>query len=165
MKLILSFIMTTALLSATNCVNLNVGNAALTTSILCKPVTITPVVQQLSLTLPTLQIPTSSAIKCSLPTVAPTPAPVINCTPTPVVVECTPTPVSVQCAPKQVVTQCAPPVTPICTPTPVIECPAPTPKCPTPTPSLPNCAAPEPGSFALLGAGLLTAGLARKFRK
>ncbi len=164
MKLILSFIMTTALLSATNCVNLNVGNAALTNSILCKPVTLPSPVQVLSLTLPTLQIPTSSAIKCSLPVVAPTPAPVINCTPTPVTVECTPTPVSVQCAPKQVVTQCAPPVTPICAPAPVIECPSsPAPKCP--TPSIPNCAAPEPGSFALLGAGLLAAGFIRKFRQ
>ncbi len=109
MKFILSFLTATTLLSAGSSSNLNLGNAALTPTVLCTPSN--------------------------------------NLTP--------PAPVVFQCAPL--------PVTPPKSPVPVIPVPnTPGSKCPDPTPT---SATPEPSSYALLGAGLMTAGLARKFRK
>jgi hypothetical protein len=140
MKFILSFLIVSTILSADTCVKLSVGNAALTSTTLCNPVNIftppTPIK-----CLPVLQIPTIPTILCNLPVLA-------ECAP-PVVVKCTPAPVI-----------CPPPVTP------PIPCPPVSPKCPTPPapPVGPNCATPEPASCALLGVGLLTAGIARRFR-
>ena len=140
MKFILSFLIATTFLSASTCVKLSLGNAALTPAILCSPVnTLTPVTPILC-PLPVLQIPTVPTIECNLPTIKPTPAPVLTqCTPAPIIC---PTPVTVDLPTGS--------------------------KCnPTPTPSTPSkpCATPEPASYALLGAGLMTASIARKFSK
>jgi hypothetical protein len=139
MKFILSFLIASAILSANTSVKLSVGNAALSDSILCNPVNIftppTPIKD-----VPVLQIPTIPTIQCNLPVVAQCAPPVIPKCPAPII--------------------CPPPVTP------PIPCPPVSPKCPAPPtpPSGPNCATPEPTSCALLGVGLLTAGVARRFR-
>jgi hypothetical protein len=139
MKFILSFLIGCAILSANTSVKLSVGNAALNSNILCNPVNIFTAPTPIQCP-PVLQIPTVPTIQCNLPVLA-------QCAP-PVVIKCTPAPVI-----------CPPPVTP------VIECPT-GPKCPTTPiiPSTPNCATPEPASSALLGVGLLAAGLVSRFR-
>jgi hypothetical protein len=141
MKFILSFLIITSALSADTCFKLSLGNAALTPSILCNPVNIFTPVTPLKCPLPSLQLPTEAVIKCDLPTSIATPAPIVT-----------------KCAPIAII--CPPVVAP------VIECPKSpitAPKC-DPTPTVPNCATPEPSSYALLGAGLMTAGVARKLR-
>jgi len=112
MKFILSFLLTTAILSAGTSFKLSVGNAALNDNSLLSPVSALNPPASIQCT-PTLPIPTTTTIQISLPTVA----------------------------------QCNPPVVAKCTPAP--------PSC---NPTL------EPASYALLGAGLVTAGVARKFR-
>jgi hypothetical protein len=140
MKFILSFLIATAILSADTCVKLSLGNAALSNQVLCAPVNIftppTPIK-----CVPVLSIPTIPTILCNLPTAPQCPPVVIAKCPAPII--------------------CPPPVTP------PIPCPPVSPKCPTPPapPTGPNCATPEPASFALLGIGLFTAGVARRFRK
>jgi len=142
MKFILSFLIATTILSADTCLKLSLGNAALTPTVLCSPVNILPPVTPILCPLPILQIPTVPTIQCNLPTITPTPAPVLTqCTPAPIICP-TPTPVEGLPTGNQ------------CNPTPT----------PTPSPSNP-CATPEPASYALLGAGLMTAGIARKFYK
>jgi hypothetical protein len=138
MKIIVSFLMTSAFLSASTSFNLNVGHAALTPSTLCNPVNVFTPPTPIKCDLPKLQIPTVPTIKCDLPTIA-------KCDP-PVVTKCTPAPVI-----------CPQPKVP------VIDCP----KGPNPTPTSengPSNATPEPASYALVGAGLVTAGVARKLR-
>jgi hypothetical protein len=140
MKFILSFLIVSTILSADTCVKLSVGNAALSDKVLCSPVNIFTPATPIKC-LPVLQIPTVPTIKCDLPVVA-------MC----------PTPVSVKCTPAPIV--CPHPVTP------VIPCPPTSPKCPTTPvdPSTPSSATPEPASSALLGAGLLAMGVARRYR-
>jgi hypothetical protein len=88
---------------------------------------------------PALPISTVPTIQCSLPTIAPPPSiSVSKCTSAPVI--CPPPTTPVIACPKS-------PVPPSCNP------------CPTPS------ATPEPASYALVGVGLMTAGIARKFRK
>ncbi len=136
MKFFLSFVILTSVLSADTCYKLGLGNAALTPEKLCAPNT--TVTAGIKCDSPASQLPTQSSIKCDLPTTKPTPAPIVA--------KCTPLPV-----------ECPKPTTPViptggkCDPTP--------PK----TPSTPS--APEPASYALLGAGLVTAGVARRLRK
>jgi hypothetical protein len=141
MKFILSFLIITTALSADTCFKLSLGNAALTQEKLCAPVNIFTPVTPIKCPLPSLQLPTEAVIKCDLPTSIP--------------------------IPETIVTKCVP-IAIICPPVaaPVIECPKSPitpPKC-DPTPIVPNCVTPEPSSYALLGAGLMTAGVARKLR-
>ncbi len=139
MKFILSFLIATTILSADTCFKLSLGNAALTPNILCNPVSIVTPPAPVQCAPPTLTLPTTSVIKCDLPTITPTPAPIVSkCTPVPIV--------------------CPTPVTPVIEGTKV-------PTSPTQCKPTPSSATPEPSSYALLGAGLMTAGLARKFRK
>jgi hypothetical protein len=140
MKFILSFLIAGAILSANTSVKLSLGNAALNDKILCNPVNIFTAPTPIQCP-PVLQIPTVPTIKCDLPVLAQCPPVVVKCTPAPVI--------------------CQPPVTP------PIPCPPVSPKCPTPPapPTGPNCATPEPASYGLLGIGLFTAGVARRFRK
>jgi hypothetical protein len=142
MKFILSFLIVTTALSADTCLKLSLGNAALTPAALCAPVNIFTPVTPIKCDSPTVQIPTEAVIKCNVPTIVPTPTPIVS--------KCTPVPVL-----------CPTPATP------VIDCPkvSTNPKDCDPTPKIPTSAVPEPSSYALLGAGLMTAGLARKFRK
>ena len=143
MKFILSFLIATTILSADNCVKLSIGNAALTDKDLCAPVTIFTPPTPIKCVTP-LPIPTVSTIKCDLPTTPQCPPPVVTkVTPVPVICP-TPTPAPIDC-PK--------------VPTNPVEGPQPG------TPTGPSTATPEPGSMALVGAGLVTAGVARKFRK
>jgi hypothetical protein len=139
MKFILSFIIITTALSADTCFKLSLGNAALTPATLCSPINSMTPLTPIKCEPVTPVIDTQNTIKCNLPTPVPAPAPIVTkCTPAPI--EC-PTPVA-----------------------PVIE-PGGGGKCnPTPTPSTPS-STPEPASYALLGGGLVTAGLARRFRK
>jgi hypothetical protein len=137
MKFILSFLIVTTALSASTCFKLSVGNAALTPEILCSQNnTFTPVAP-IDCKPVTLQIPTQNTIKCDLPTSTPTPTlDLSKCTPAPII--------------------CPPVVSPI--PPPASNCnPEPNPKT--------TSAVPEPASYALLGAGLMTAGVARRLRK
>jgi hypothetical protein len=136
MKFILSFLITGAILSASSSSKLSLGNGVLSDNVLCSPVVVANPTP-IKCDSPTLQIPTVSTIKCDLPVLPKADLPVLaKCTPAPVIC---PTPV-----------------------TPVIECPKDpsTPKCPT----TPGSATPEPASYALLGAGLVTAGVAHRFR-
>jgi len=137
MKFIFSFLIVSSILSADTSFNLNLANLALTPSVLCAPAPTTPV----STVQPVLT-------QCPLPTVTAPTQPTINCDQVPTVttvVKCTPAPV-------------------ICQPKPVIECPT-TPVIPVNChPGTPSSATPEPASYALVGAGLMTAGIARKFR-
>ena len=139
MKFILSFIVIATALSAETSYKLNLGHAALTPEELCSQNNTFTQQSPVKCDSPTLQISTKPTIKCTLPTPVPTPAPIVSkCTPAPI--DC-PTP-----------------------PTPVIENGSGG-KCnPTPDPHSPT-ATPEPASYALLGAGLMTAGIARRFRK
>jgi hypothetical protein len=135
MKFILSFLISGAILSASSSSKLSLGNGVLSDNVLCSPVVVANPTP-IKCDSPTLQIPTVSTIKCDLPVLP-------KCEP-PVVSKCTPAPVI-----------CPTPKTP------VIECPKdPAPKC---DPG-PKSATPEPSSYALLGAGLVTAGVARRFR-
>jgi len=138
MKFILSFIVITTALSAETSYKLTLGNAALTPEALCSQNNTFTQQAPVKCDSPTLQIPTQNTIKCTLPTPVPAPTPIVSkCTPAPI--DC-PTP-----------------------PVPVIENGGS--KCnPTPDPKT-STAAPEPASYALLGAGLMTAGIARRFRK
>jgi hypothetical protein len=135
MKFILSFIVASAILSAGPSSKLSLGNAALTQETLCAPTNIFTPSTPIKCS-PAAPVATTPTIKCDLPVVAQASAP--NCdkvTTAPVIC---PTPK-----------------------TPVIECP----KDPTPvTPKVPTSATPEPASYALLGFGLVTAGVARRFR-
>jgi hypothetical protein len=67
MKFILSFLIATAILSADTCVKLSLGDAALSSKVLCAPVNIftppTPIK-----CVPVLSIPTIPTILCNLPT-------------------------------------------------------------------------------------------------
>ncbi len=136
MKFILSFIALSSILSASTCYKLSLGNAALTPAILCNQNN-TFTTNTIKCTSPSLQLPTETTIKCNLPTVTPTPITVNS--------KCTPAPI-----------ECPKPVTPVIEPG--------NPGCKTPTPTGPNCATPEPASYALVGAGLVTAGIARRLR-
>jgi hypothetical protein len=139
MKFIFSFLIASALLSASTSTKLSLGNAALNDKILCNPVNIftppTPIHGA-----PELKIPTTSTIRCDLPIAA-------LCKPV-IIPKCPP-----------VVSK--PPVTP------PIPCPPVSPKCPTPPtpPTGPNCATPEPRTYALLGLGLFAVGLVRRFKR
>ena len=139
MKFILSFLIVTTVLSADTCFKLSVGKAALTPQALCSQSNTLTTQTPIDCKPVTQQIPTQNTIKCDIPT--PTPAPPPN------VSKCTPAPII-----------CPPPAMPPIPPTSII--------CnPLPTPTTPNSATPEPASYALLGAGLMTAGIARRFRK
>ncbi len=139
MKFILSFIVISTVLSAETSYKLNLGNAALTPEALCSPNNALTPPTPIKCDSPTLQIPTQNTIKCNLPTPTPAPAPIVS--------KCTPAPIE---CPKA--------------PTPIIENGGG--KCnPAPNPHGPSTATPEPASYALLGAGLMTAGIARRFRK
>ena len=143
MKFILSFLIVSTILSADTCYKLGVGNAALTPEKLCAPVNSLTPPTPIKCEPVTQPIQVTSTIKCDLPTPAPAPAPVVS--------KCTPLPV-----------ECPKPATP------VIE--SGNGKCGNPntpvTPQVPNTSAvPEPASYALLGAGLITAGIARRYAK
>jgi len=140
MKFILSFIVITTALSADTSYKLNLGNAALTPEALCSQNNTFTQQAPVKCDSPTLQLNTQNTIKCTLPTPVPAPAPIVS--------KCTPAPIDTH--------------TP---PTPVIENGGGG-KCnPTPDPHTPTTATPEPASYALLGAGLMTAGIARRFRR
>lgn len=141
MKFILSFLIVSTILSADTCYKLGVANAALTPNTLCAPVNsltpVTPIKCE-----PVIQpIQIKSTIKCDLPTPAPTPTPIVS--------KCTPLPVECPKKPSPIVDngKCTDPNTPV-------------------TPQVPKTSAvPEPASYALLGAGLITAGIARRYGK
>jgi hypothetical protein len=138
MKFILSFLITGAILSASPSYKLSLGHAALNSSTLCDPSKVGPSAS-IKYDAPKFDFPTTHTIKCDLPTLPKCePVEVAKCTPAPVI--------------------CSKPTTP------VIDCPK-VPGCPKPPviPCSPS-SAPEPASYALIGVGLATAGVARKFR-
>jgi hypothetical protein len=140
MKFTLSFLIVTTLLSANTSYKLGLGNAALTPEALCSQNNTLSQPTPIKCEPVTQPINTKSTIKCDLPTSKPTADPIVS-----------------KCAP--ITVECPKPTTPI------IEKGG---KCdPGPTPQDPRTAAatPEPASYALLGVGLVGAGLARRFRK
>jgi len=142
MKFVLSFLVVTTVLSAGTCFKLNLGNAALTPENLCSQDNALSHSTPLKCEPVTQQLTTQSTIKCDLPNSKPAPEPIVS--------KCTPVPVE---CPKH--------------DTPIIDksrkCGDPDPGNPDPRTS--SVATPEPASYALLGAGLVTAGLARRLRK